>query len=58
MALGMGRVIGSKLYGIRWYDSAVLAGAVAILGTCGLVATIAPARRAAALDPMETLRGD
>ena len=58
LALAMGRVMGSKLYGITWYDPAILAASGIVLATFALVATIAPARRAASLDPMETLRGD
>ncbi|HYL77605.1 MAG TPA: ABC transporter permease [Bryobacteraceae bacterium] len=58
LALAMGRVMGSKLYGISWYSPAILAGAGIILAAFALVATIAPARRAASLDPIQTLRDD
>ena len=56
--LAMGRIMGSKLYGIHWYDPAILLSSGIVLGAFALVATIVPARRAASLDPVETLRGD
>jgi len=55
-AVAMGRVMGSRLYGISWYNPAILLGAGVILAAFALVATIVPARRAASLDPVETLR--
>ena len=55
LALGMGWLLGSWLFAIRWYSPAILVGAAIALALCALVATIAPARRAAALDPIETL---
>ena len=58
IALAMGRIMGTRLYGISWYNPAILAGAGIILAAFALAATIAPARRAAALDPMQTLHGD
>jgi ABC-type antimicrobial peptide transport system permease subunit len=58
IALAMGRIMGTRLYGISWYNPAILVGAGIILAACALAATIAPARRAASLDPMQTLRGD
>lgn len=58
IALAMARIMGARLYGISWYNPAILAGSGIILAACALAATIAPARRAAALDPMQTLRGD
>ena len=56
--LALGRIVGNRLYGIKWYDPAILLGAVIVLGACAFAATIVPARRAASLDPVETLRGD
>jgi predicted permease len=57
-AMGMGRLIGARLYGVQWYNPAMFAGAAIVLAACALIATIAPARKAAATDPVETLRGD
>jgi ABC-type antimicrobial peptide transport system permease subunit len=58
LSLAMGRVLGTKLYGISGYNPVVLGGAVALLAAFALAAVIAPARRAASIDPIETLRSD
>ena len=57
-ALVLGRVLASKLFGIAWYHPPVLAVSAAALGLFAFVATIVPARRAASVDPVETLRGE
>lgn len=51
-----GRAAASLLFGVRPADPAVMAGAVIGLGAAGLLAALAPARRAAAADPMRALR--
>ena len=58
LTLAMGSVLSTKLYGISGYNPVVLAGAVALLAAFALAAVITPARRAAAIDPSETLRSD
>jgi predicted permease len=58
LAIVMGRLIRSRLFGVGWYNPTILCGAAAVLGVCALLATIVPARRAASLEPLETLRGD
>ena len=58
IALGMGRLLGSRLYGISWYSPAILGGSAVALSVFAFAATIMPARRAASVDPVETLRGD
>ena len=58
MALGMGRVMSTRLYGVSWYNPAILVVAGIVLAICALVATVSPARRAAALNPVDTLRGN
>lgn len=55
-ALGVGRALGSLLYGVDGHDPAVVAGAVAVLAAAALVAGYVPARRAARLDPLRALR--
>jgi predicted permease len=56
LAIGARRLLASKLFGIRSYDPLVLGGAVIVLGICAFFASVAPARKAAAVHPMEALR--
>jgi ABC-type antimicrobial peptide transport system permease subunit len=58
LSLAMGRVLSTKLYGISPHDPVTLAGAVALLAVFALAAVIVPARRAASIDPVITLRLD
>ncbi len=58
IAMGVGRVLANRLFGVSWYNPGILAGAAAVLAAFAFVATIVPARRAAKLDPIEALRGD
>jgi ABC-type lipoprotein release transport system permease subunit len=44
------------LYGLKPYDPPTLAGAIGLLASIALLASYVPARRAARLDPMNTLR--
>ena len=55
-ALVLARLASSLFYGISYSDPAVYAAAAAIVGSVVLVATVAPARRAACLDPVVALR--
>ncbi|MCB9384533.1 MAG: ABC transporter permease [Bryobacterales bacterium] len=55
-ALAGGRVLESALSGVSWYDPATLAAAPAVLAAITLAVCLAPARRASAVQPMETLR--
>jgi len=50
------RVVGSFLYGVRPHDPLVIAAAPVALATIALLACLAPARRAASVDPMTALR--
>ena len=50
------RLMDSMLFGVSARDPLSLAFSVAILGGAGLLAAWLPARRAAAIDPMEALR--
>jgi putative ABC transport system permease protein len=57
-AIGAGRYLSSLLFGVPPYDAVILAiAAVALLST-GLAANWLPARRAARIDPMISLRAD
>ena len=58
LALGAGRLLASKLFGIRGYDPIVLGGAILVLALCALLASAAPARKAAGVHPMEALRSE
>jgi predicted permease len=55
-ALAAGRVVGSLLYGVSPRDPATLAAVTAVLLAVALAASAIPARRAAALAPVEALR--
>ncbi|MGO8732038.1 MAG: FtsX-like permease family protein [Terriglobia bacterium] len=50
------RFVRDMLYGISAFNPATLAGTVALLAVVAFLAALVPARRAAALDPMEALR--
>jgi putative ABC transport system permease protein len=57
-AWASGRLLASRLYGVEPGDAVTLVGALAVLLTTAAVAAWLPARRAAATDPVETLRQD
>jgi putative ABC transport system permease protein len=53
---GLTRFLSSLLYGVRPLDAGAILGAVMVLLACSTLAGWLPARRAASIDPMETLR--
>jgi predicted permease len=55
-SLGCARLIKAQLYHVKGWDPMVLAGSIATLGVCALVASIIPAQRAASIDPVKALR--
>ena len=57
-ALFAGHLMASQLYGVGGYDPLALAGAALVLGLCAAVAGFIPARRAASIDPMQSLRAE
>jgi predicted permease len=57
-ALAAGRLIVSFLFGLSPADPLTLLAVPALLGAVAVVATIVPARRAAAADPMTSLRAE
>lgn len=58
VALGLGRAAQSLLYGLEGHDPLVFVASVLLLALVALAAGYAPARRAAAIDPMQALRYD
>ncbi len=56
LALGLGSYLQSQLFGLEAHDPVSVAAAAAVLGTAVLVAALAPALRAAFLDPAQALR--
>jgi predicted permease len=57
-AWASGRLIESRLFGIGAADPATLVSAVGVLSLAAAVACWGPARRAGALDPLETMRAE
>jgi putative ABC transport system permease protein len=53
-----GRLVAGLLFGVSARDPAVFVGVAALLAVVALAASYAPARRAAAVDPVEILRGE
>ncbi len=55
-ALGVGRFLEALLFGVAPHDAAILSGASAVLVLAAVLANVLPARRAARVDPMISLR--
>ena len=58
LTLLVARSARTMLYGVRETDPWALLLAICVLIAGGLLATILPARRASALDPIQTLRAE
>jgi predicted permease len=58
LAIGAGKLISAQLYGVKGWDPAALAVAFSALAVCAFIAALAPALRAAAIDPMTALRSE
>jgi len=57
-AASLSRLISSLLFGVTALDPATYAATATVLLVAALAATYVPARRAASVDPMETLRDE
>jgi ABC-type antimicrobial peptide transport system permease subunit len=58
LAVFAGRSARTLLYGVQETDPWVFVGASCVLIASGLLATVIPARRASAIDPIQTLRAE
>ena len=56
VAFAAARIVGSLLFQVSPYDSAIASSAVCVLVAMGTAACLLPARRAASVDPMEALK--
>ena len=57
-ATAVSRLMSSLLFGVTSFDPVTYAAAATALLAAAMTATYIPARRAASVDPMETLRGE
>jgi len=57
-SLGLGRVLGALLYGVRPSDPLTMAGVVAVLLTVACGSAMLPARRATRISPTEAFRSE
>jgi ABC-type antimicrobial peptide transport system permease subunit len=57
-AAALGRAMSSLLFGIEPMDPAAYAGAIVVILAAAALASYLPARRAAKIDPIETLRAE
>jgi putative ABC transport system permease protein len=58
LTLAAGRVLGSKLFGVRTFDLPVFAFATLALVLSALIGGFFPARRAASIEPIQALRSE
>jgi predicted permease len=56
ISIACGHLIAAQLYQVKSWDPMVLAGSIAALGFCALIASVIPAQRAASINPVEALR--
>lgn len=56
LALGMGRVAGAMLFGLKAWDPVTMCLAAALLAVVSAIASWIPAYKAANLDPVDALR--
>ena len=54
-SIAAAQMMGSLLFGVRAWDVSTLVGVGTILGMCALAASLIPARRASAVNPVVAL---
>ena len=57
-SVGLTRFLGSLLYEVKPLDGDAIWSAALVLLACSAIAGLIPARRAASIDPMRTLRSE
>ena len=57
-SMGVSKVLQQALFNVRPWDGTTLAGVTALLAVAALLATFAPARRAAQVNPVDALRAE
>ena len=57
-ALAATRMLQSQLYGVSRFDPATYAGMAALIAVVAVVASLLPARRAAAIDPLVAMKSE
>ena len=57
-AIAVGHLMAAELFGVREWNLLVLGTTTLVLGAVALLAAAIPAGRAAAVEPMEALRGE
>jgi ABC-type antimicrobial peptide transport system permease subunit len=58
LAIGAGKLIATRLYGVKFWDPLALSAAAGSLVVCALIAALIPAGRAGAIAPMLALRAE
>jgi putative ABC transport system permease protein len=58
VAFAFARLVASLLFQVSPFNPAIVAGAVGVLIAVGLAGCLLPARRAAAVEPMQALRSE
>ena len=58
ISLGLSKLMRQLLFGVEPWDLATLAGVTALLAATAMIATFAPARRAAKVNPVDALRAE
>jgi ABC-type antimicrobial peptide transport system permease subunit len=56
LAVLAGKLMKDQLFGVQPWDPRMLAGAAVLLAVAALIASVAPVRRAAGVEPMVALR--